>query len=779
MSVIFNCPPPGPPPPDQSECGTAKSYTWASNGTGILYYYVPGMNLNLASFTFSPVRNSGSNITVELIYFVGGVEKTVETWNLGTLSQPVVRYHYFNFLSQISELDKFAKLKITTTNGTSGEILTSLDCSIQVTNALFCTGSTLNPVTNECSCDPRNNVRVYTIKKDSLNFSFPYFNTTWYLDPQLSIPAPCGDYMTTGVDRVIYSYDCGVNHNTFIRNSCGNCIQNACGGEVNLTHVTYSKNNPYIEGVLDIDLNGLVYSVKCLNLKLSTNNNNVYVPITFSYTGDADDVCFTISDPSAEVGDVGELSYSEFSPLTSPLFVVASEKTLIRFEKGQKTKTIWVIPPLGRVLKLRVAVGQKLSNVKRVVASKIISQCGTPFNSYLSGLHVYSAYDSVNNPKLTTYVYSFTPISNWNTNTVLFADRLCSQPAYPYYYSINDIVYKVGTPFLRELGYQRDLTVSRKLTGKTKLSYRIRQGNWMKTNGDGTKECLACVIPYMGMGFITKIMTKQSLIKPSSYLYFMGLSLPYQGKTYSNSNTFTIFDGEDHKPVTGFQHASYRLDDAWRQGFSVFLLRFNIAVQYAFRSVSNTTGTNGGGWGIILGIGITSALMFFWGLASDITSGNGTSGNGSLTCPKDPNGTGPCNSFLKKISEKLGVSIGGLIKIVVAIILAILAIFVRFSKVFKEPCKIFYIRYNQGPYMNVGDVVFVLSDKTRRMEQGWLCDGSYFYTIGPGSQVTIKELSYQNNEYSIKPDEPRLVVNIPQLMFLPYVSGRPDTYETV
>jgi hypothetical protein len=772
MSVTFNCPPNGPQAPNDSECGTSKEYIWASNTEGFIYYYVPGMNKTLISLDFVATSNNGSNIVVDLIYYVAGVETTVESWNLGTLSTPITKYHYLNFASQSFEVDKFLKLKVKTTNGTSGRIVTSLDCTIEVATALFCTGNTVNPDTNECSCNTSNNVRIYTEKQDSLNYSFPYFKTAWYLDPKLTIPAPCGDYMTVGLtSQIVYTYDCGVNHDTFINYTCGNCTQVTCNsGFYSATHTGYTKNNPYIEGTEPISLNGLVYSIKCFNLKLTASKNNVYVPLTFTYNGTADDVCFTISDPDAVDDNVGVLSYSDFSPLNSPFFIAATNQTLIRFDTGQRTKTIWVIAPLSKVIKVRMAVGQQLVNVKRTVTTRTNFQCGTVFYSYLTtGLHAYSAYDSAYSPKLKTYLYSFVPLSNWTRGTVLFCDRLCSQPAYPYYYNINNTIYKVGTPFLRELGVKRDIIVEKKFLGKTKITERIRQGNWMITLENGEKRSEACIIPYMSMGIITNVMAKSTRRRPQTYLYFMGYSpLEQNGGSLisSNNDFFTFWNGEKQIPCTGFQHAATKLDDAWRQGFALYLAKFGIDVQFAYKNISSTIRSFEAGIAANVGLGVLAASMLYFGFAT-------TAASLQLTCW----GFTP---LIVQFMAFLGVSTAGLGLIIGAIIIALLAIFVKFRKTIKEPCKLFYIRYNQGPYMNNGNIIWTTTTKTES-QSGYYCDGGYFYTYNSSTKsVQKKELSYSLvdgiKNLSIKPDEPTLVVNIPQLMFLPYVSGRPETY---
>jgi len=784
MSVIFNCPPDGPPPPSDSECGISKEYSWTSNITGNLYYYVPGTNESLISLTFTPSINNGSNIIVDLIYYVGNTETFVETWNLGTLPSTVTKYHFLNFASQLDETDKFIKLRITTTNGSSGKILTSLNCSIEVTTELFCTGNTLNVQTNECSCDSVNNVRIYTAKQDSLNYSFPYFKTTWYLDPELSKRAPCGNYMTVGSkSQVVYTYDCGINHNTYINYTCGECRQISCtSGSYTTTHNGYTKNNPYIDGTPQITLNGLVYSIKCFNLTLSASKSNVYVPLTFTYTGPADDVCFTISDPSAEEGSVGVLSYSEFSPSNSPFFIPSTIQTLIRFAKGQTSKTIWVIPPLSKVLQIRMAVGQDLNNVKRVVTTTTTYQCGTAFYSYLTtGLHAYSAYDSINTPKLKTYLYSFVPISRWTVGTILFCDRLLSQPAYPYYYGINNLIYKVGDPFLRELGVKKEYIVTKKIGQKAKVTERTIQRNWMETLASGEKTSPACITPLITMGVISKVIPKLTARKPKTYLYFMGYSpLEQNGGNIvaSNNNTFTIWDGDKQIPVTGFQHASYKLDDSWRQGFAVYLARFGQDVQFTYKNISSLIKIYDATLAVNVGLGALSASLFYYGfLTQAAVNAQATAfsfwGTAGLNCPG-------AVQFLTTLAKFLGVSSGGLGLIFIGILIALLAIFVKFRKTIRESCKLYYIRYNQGPYMNLGDPIWVTTNKTDS-SSGYYCDGGYFYTYDSTTKsVQKKEVSYSVvngvKTISMKPDDPTLVVDISRLMFLPYVSGRPETY---
>ena len=125
-NLDFFCPPEGPPPPLSGECGTIKSYSWTTSGNGLVSFYVPGINRTLTSLTFTPISNNGSNITVEMVYYVNSVLTTGATWNFSTLPSIITKTHYLDFGN------------LTSTNATS--LLTNkifLNISLQFKNFIL------------------------------------------------------------------------------------------------------------------------------------------------------------------------------------------------------------------------------------------------------------------------------------------------------------------------------------------------------------------------------------------------------------------------------------------------------------------------------------------------------------------------------------------------------------------------------------------------------------------------------------------------------------------
>jgi len=117
--VVLCCPLPGPPPNFSGDCESTKSHTWASEGLGELYYYVPFTNLQLVSFDFYPVSNNGSNITIQIFYYRDGVGAVQQTWDLGTLSTNKKVYHVLNF-GVNNNINNSFELRIIKNGGTSG-----------------------------------------------------------------------------------------------------------------------------------------------------------------------------------------------------------------------------------------------------------------------------------------------------------------------------------------------------------------------------------------------------------------------------------------------------------------------------------------------------------------------------------------------------------------------------------------------------------------------------------------------------------------------------------
>jgi hypothetical protein len=183
--IIISCPPTGNTLTASGDCNSAKTYCWTTNQIGEINYYTPRINNVLVSFNFTKQTNNGSTIVVELIYYTDGVKSIKETWNLGTLSTAIKKYHKFDF-GKTSVNNSF-ELKVTTTGGTSGCFDVYFDCSVNVASSLFCSGTT-HYSSGICACGS-NDFLLYAEILDSWQFIFPLglANVIWYLDPELQI----------------------------------------------------------------------------------------------------------------------------------------------------------------------------------------------------------------------------------------------------------------------------------------------------------------------------------------------------------------------------------------------------------------------------------------------------------------------------------------------------------------------------------------------------------------------------------------------------------------
>jgi hypothetical protein len=218
-------------------------------------------------------------------------------------------------------------------------------------------------------------------------------------------------------------------------------------GDQYYTHTTYTKTNPYLPGAKNVQNNGaILYSEQSIILDFTgRQDKNIIVPITFYYSGASpSNAVVTFSDPNAPSNYItGYLSYSENNPVDTPFFIPVFDLTAIKILPNQST-TIWVTVPSSGLINVRFMMGYafNISN-KPSRVTKISYTCGSPYYAYNAGLHAYSGWDALpaNNPKLNTWLYSLTAISSWTVGTKVFADRQMSQPAFPYYYGINDKVY--------------------------------------------------------------------------------------------------------------------------------------------------------------------------------------------------------------------------------------------------------------------------------------------------------------------------------------------------
>jgi len=587
--VLLCCPLPGPPPEYSGDCGTCRTYAWTGNEVGEEYFFLPYENGKLIGFEFTGITNNGSNIQVELYYCSDGVCQVWETWNLGQLASPTKKYAIIDFGS--NPVYNSFELRFTTTNGTGGSLIVCLDCEVDVMLAPFCTGFTYNQAICDCTGDT---VTLYTEFIKELPFEFPLnlSGYTWYLDPELQTPAPCGDYMYQ--EKMIFTYNCN-NSSSVVKHQCGCDNIKPCSATTKFDqfqHTTFVKPNPYLPGVDNPPNNGnYLYSEQCLVLTLTNETpQSGYFELTFNYTGNPDTVVVTISDPIAPTGTAGSLSFSYTEPPTSMMLAVDELRTIPVASTGT---TIWATWPPSRTFYVRVLAGYKLNSSNRAPVTTRVSwyDCGISINGYVVGLHTYSAWDSIVNPKLTTVVYAMSgnPYT-WTVGTPLFADRRLTQPAFPYFYGYsgtvsnpNQIVIKVGEYYRREWGTKKYYVASQ-LKLQNKWEKRIdpyKRYDRFDVNNEYRVE--NCIDPVMSVGRITSITPAYNVLQPEAYYYLMGKSnYGASNEGASNNDYFfrtdflTVRSKKGEKiPLTGYEHALWKSSEALAVGSKQYMLSFD------------------------------------------------------------------------------------------------------------------------------------------------------------------------------------------------------------
>jgi len=625
--VVLCCPLPGPPPEYSGDCGSCKTHTWSSPGLGELYFFTPYVNEQLVSFEFIPISNNGSSIVVELFYCSDGVCRVYETWNLGTLTTAVKKYSVINFGS--NPIFNTLELRITTTNGTLGEFNVCLDCEIPVVFMPFCTGFTYNAEQEACECTDEL-VYLFAEENELLPGEFPLNlkGYGWFLDADLQIPAPCGDYMIN--ETTIFRYNCNDSSSEVI-SFCDDCTVVQCSAEtksVTYQHngtpflpPTFTKSNPYIFGYNGGSDRGVhFYSEQCVNIVVGPDQLLLgYLEITLSYTGNPDSVVATVSDPVAPDGSVGVISFSPGQPPVS-MFQYANPDTLIKVKNLANQITIYVTLPQSRAIKVRLLAGYKINNLTRPSVTTRISwtDCGTPITGYTFGLHTYSAWDSIVEPRLRTTLYAFegSPYT-WSVGDTVFSDRYLTQPAFPYFYGYsgngtNQTVIKVGEYYRREWGTKKYYRSSQ-LRFRYKLESVIsdyQKYDRIDVNNEYRVE--TCIDPFMDIGKITSITPINQLLEPEVYYYLVGRHPTAEWASNNDYFFRTDFTSLLSKktgkkvPLTGMQHALWRNSEALAAGVNKYILGFDDAATEEIRRKKGRLVSRIIAWGAVV---TTAALI--------------------------------------------------------------------------------------------------------------------------------------------------------------------------
>jgi hypothetical protein len=524
----------------------------------------------------------------------------------------------------------------------------------------------------------------------------------------------------------------------------------------------------------------LRFATKIIPLKLSHDNtNHGVITIEIRPSDNVDYGCVSFVHPNGAPSSVSTNKNGLYIPADSDLMNVnvfkkdgvIGEITYHIIVNSDQTNT-------SDTLLINIGLGQY--KVKDEPSSVYIKYgCPDDVYSYDVGMHVYSPYDSFNTPKLRTKLYSFTKISDWTTNTLVYSSPFFSNPALPYYYGYGRNVYKVGGELDRAFGtttYYR--TVKKNAFAKTKTT-TITDGPRSYYNSD-TDTSPACVIPKMSdIGKIKEIIlsASTSLINPESYRYYLG----YDDNVIDDSskNTFTLysFSNKSHYPIVGSLHALIKLGSGLVNGYdsSETDWRKILSIKGMSGIMTWKSGANFAATGAALGIGVLVVDIINIGAGWHLMAACG------------------CQTAVASI---LGMNVAPGIGTILAIVGLVILVFTVVIKLFKkttittkEDCKIFLHRYTPSPYIEIGDI---LSDKTNSAAlPGFYCDGIYYYTPDDKGTITITGKTQcsgifydyfqegtktitQSSQSSIMPDDPTLVTSWERLIILPYISGKPE-----
>jgi hypothetical protein len=400
---------------------------------------------------------------------------------------------------------------------------------------------------------------------------------------------------------------------------------------------------------------------------------------------------------------------------------------------------------------------------------KIDYECNVSLYAYTMGLHVYSPYDSIYSPTLTTNLYSKQDISTWEPGTRVWASAEFDTPAFPYFYGYDNYIYKVGDTLDRAFGtkikYEVIQSAWRNFRGKDPVVNKIETTGHFSYPNDTTDACVNVIMSRSGT--IVKKENKNLHSQPSKYKYFMGFRsvtdpVIWNGTTYvsnkqnSNDLFFTkfILSISEFYPITGYQHCANKLAAGYTN--SVDYLGFHMD--------TSTIGPLLIAGGLTLGAAIAGVVSIA----------------GAMAAASGPISFCTTAAASALISNPVGWIVALVIVAVVVTILMVWTVFSKKTTTYEEAdCRKFLHEYTTTPYILIGNPL----SRASGPNDGWFCDGVYFYTQS-GNVITDKELSSTNElvsenpikqqfNYSLAADDPTLVTRIEKLLLLPYTSGVP------
>ena len=331
------------------------------------------------------------------------------------------------------------------------------------------------------------------------------------------------------------------------------------------TESDYDSSSPKFITTSDFPRD-LRFTTKIIPLRLSTKNHSV-ITIELHPSDNVDYGCVSFVHPNGSPTSVSINKDGLYIPADLTLMNV----NVFKKDGVRGTTKYYIIVNSDQintsdVLLINIGLGQY--GVKKEVSSVYITYgCPEDVYSYNVGMHVYSPYDSISYPKLSTILYSFTELSQWTINTLVYSSPFFNNPALPYYYGYNNTVYKVGGELDRAFGtttYYR--TVKKNAFAKPKTT-TITDGprSYYDSINDTSP---ACVVPKMrDIGKITKILLSTDLVKPYRYRYYFGFNDTVREN--SSTDTFTLYglSNKTHYPIVGSLHALIKLGSGLVNGY--------------------------------------------------------------------------------------------------------------------------------------------------------------------------------------------------------------------
>lgn len=788
----FNCPVPiTNETPPTTECGAEKTVSWSTSGvhlSGTTFFlkYSELTNLKpvyvtqkptLSKFVkviFTPINMNGATTNVYFKQKINGVDTIVYEAVLGSLSTTTNKYFSF-LIEEENRSDIFFTIDFITTGGSSGSFKIKLECNPIVHAEEFCSGYSFQTGVS-CSECPQT-ITLYSEQTPGWSVA-PYINSPWYTNVGLS------NEVTDGTILMPKIYFNGtVNYRTyFIYNATSRkLLPQSCGGgdQVNecdepiqppqITAGSAKEPHPYYKNTPNIKLTGLKYGI--IDFFFTLPSNHRLVPVTVTATGPNEGVFFTVGDglDISKVGKVSFLNPSQTNITNSwQKYETAQQNTLFQLQNISGTKTLnrKFITTTG-VLHIRVAVAYKKSatnNDNNPTTINVIVGCGQPIYKTRVGVHPYSAYDALINPKVESFVYSLQEATNWSISNGLYTDDLLCTGVLPYYYGTlynNNKVYKVGKDIIkREFGTKTDFKFKSRLFGSVKTTELIDgprdftfipHTNTFSTNSSLTptydRATLSAINPTMpNYGTIERVFLSEDLNQPTVYSYYLGVS--NVTRELSNDNSFTAYDfqAQEHIPLTGLEHAYLKMYGQYvlsNQNLSFFSKQGTDIDRDILTAISPVFGyvaalVLGGPWGVAIGVAIL-ILSFFFG--TNVTR--------------------------------------------------------------IEPSKLLRKRYTNTPFLKPGITIYKHNDFTTGNEHSStphesyytsICDGDYFYTINSSGVITNRVTSSaqglspnQNirrgsanifDITNVSDSNPVFVNLFINTFLLSYIMGKPEKYTT-